>query len=57
MKSLKVVLVVLVLCFAFVGVTNLKKEKTSESKTQIEKSEVKHYVELGKGKLKKPSNA
>ena len=57
MKSLKVVLVVLVLCFAFVGLTNLKKEESSKKGTTIEKSEVKHYVELGKGKLKKPSNA
>ena len=53
MKALKIVVVMLVLCFAFSGVAVI----SNSNDNTIEKKEVKTIAKLQKGKLLKPGNA
>lgn len=58
MKSLKIVLVLLVLCFTFSGVANLSSSNSEiEDVKSIDKSEVIKVAELKTVKLKKPNNS
>ena len=57
MKSLKILLVLLVLCFTFSGVATLSTSNSDkEDVKSIDKSEVIKIAELRRDKLKKPSN-
>ena len=53
MKALKIVVVMLVLCFAFSGVAVIANSNSDTT----EKKEVKTFASLKKGKLCKPGNA
>lgn len=53
MKALKIVVVMLVLCFAFSGVAVI----ANSNDDTTEKKEVKTFADLRKSKLSKPGNA
>ena len=58
MKTLKVLLVLLVLCFTLVGVTSISTTSTyNEDVKTINDSEVIKLADLKRSKLKKPSNS
>ena len=53
MKALKIVVVMLVLCFTFSGVAVI----SNSNDDTTEKKEVKTFAELRKDKMSKPGNA